>query len=153
MSELKNGDLAPDFEAILEDGKNFRLSDLRGKKVILFFYPKDDTPFCTREACGFRDRYTEILNAGGLCLGISKGTKEEHTAFKLKHNLPFPLLVDKNGTIEKLYGVSRLGGLWSARVTFLIQESGSIDDIIHSEVFMSKHIDKSLEWLSKGKSK
>lgn len=133
---LKVGDPAPDFSVNDQDGKQVTLSDLKGKKVVLYFYPKDNTPGCTAEACDLRDNYNALQKAGYEVLGVSKDDEKSHTKFIKKFELPFTLLADtaldihqKYGTwIEKsMYGKKYMG---TARVTFLINEKGIIDEII-----------------------
>lgn len=133
---LKVGDPAPDFSVNDQDGKQVKLSDLKGKKVVLYFYPKDNTPGCTAEACDLRDNYNALQKAGYEVLGVSKDDEKSHTKFIKKFELPFTLLADtaldihqKYGTwVEKsMYGKKYMG---TARVTFLINEKGIIDEII-----------------------
>lgn len=106
--ELQPGDEAPAFSAKNQDGKLIRLSDLQGKNVLLFFYPKDDTPGCTKEACQFRDQYLEIKNKNTEIFGVSRQDAESHRKFKAKHKLPFDLLLDQDGIIAKAYGISTI---------------------------------------------
>lgn len=130
---LKIGELAPDFTAETEAG-TLSLSSLRGRKVILYFYPKDSTPGCTVEAKGFRDLHDQILGKGAVVLGVSKDTVKKHLSFKTKECLPFSLVSDAGGLCE-LYGVWREKTLYGrnymgiARVTFLIGEDGTIQKI------------------------
>ncbi len=102
---IKIGDLAPDFELLNDQGELVRLSDFRGKKVILYFYPKDDTSGCTTQACGFRDSYPQIAEQNAVVLGVSPDSQQSHQKFKTKHNLPFMLLVDDQHTVAEAYGV------------------------------------------------
>ncbi|TFH07238.1 MAG: peroxiredoxin, partial [Candidatus Thorarchaeota archaeon] len=101
---LKVGDVAPDFETVDDEGKRFKLHELRGKKVVLYFYPKDFTPGCTAEACSLRDDYQIFEGAGIDIFGISGGTAEVHQKFRGKYKLPFNILVDEDLEIAKLYG-------------------------------------------------
>ena len=110
MAKLKAGDNAPDFEAQDADGKTWRLSDLRGKKVILYFYPADDTPGCTREACDFRDAQSDFTDAGYIVLGASPQGAGSHSAFASKYRLNFPLLVDEGMGLAKAYGTAGVFG-------------------------------------------
>jgi peroxiredoxin Q/BCP len=105
---MKIGDPAPDFSAPNQEGKVVKLSNFRGKPVILFFYPKDQTPGCTREACSFRDEYSKFKKLGAVVLGISKQDSKEHQKFIEKHKLPFDLLVDSDGAIAKSFGVGTI---------------------------------------------
>lgn len=105
---LKGGDLAPNFSAKNQDGKVIQLSDFRGKFVLLYFYPKDDTPGCTKEACSFRDQYSKVKQLNAVVLGISRQDATSHQKFKEKHKLPFDLLVDSDGAIAKSFGVGKM---------------------------------------------
>lgn len=136
MSKLQIGDQAPEIVTINQDGKEIKLSDFKGKKVVLYFYPKDNTPGCTTEACNFRDNYQALQDEGFEVLGVSTDSQQSHQKFIAKHNLPFNLLVDEDKKIVEDYGVwveknmfgkKRMG---TARTTFLIDESGKILHII-----------------------
>jgi thioredoxin-dependent peroxiredoxin len=132
---LKEGDMAPDFEAQTFSGETIRLSELRGKNVVLYFYPKDDTPGCTKEACGFRDWHDEFKKQGAVVLGVSPDPAKAHKKFTEKFNLPFPLLVDEEKKIINAYEVwgekSFMGRKYMGvyRVTFLIGKDGRIKKI------------------------
>lgn len=129
---LKVGDMAPDFEAVTETGATIRLSSLRGKKVILYFYPKDDTPGCTTQSCGFRDNYPVIEEKNAVVLGVSPDSQKSHQKFKTKFNLPFTLIVDDNHAIAEAYGVwvqkSMMGHkfMGNERSHFVIGEDGTL---------------------------
>src|SRR5690242_19495143 len=101
---LQVGDKAPDFDLMADEGKQIRLRDLKGKTVVLYFYPKDDTPGCTKEACAFRDDYTRFSKKA-VILGVSLDYVKSHQKFKTKYSQPFPLLVDDGATMSKAYGV------------------------------------------------
>lgn len=105
---LKSGEPVPDFSAPNQAGKIVKLSNFKGKPVLLFFYPKDETPGCTKEACSFRDEYSKFKKLGAVVLGISRQDSEAHQKFIEKHKLPFDLLVDKEGAIAKSFGVGTL---------------------------------------------
>ncbi len=122
------GDKAPDFSAVAHSGQRVSLSELRGKVVILYFYPKDGTPGCTTEAQGFRDQYQSFDQAGAVILGVSTQDNESHRAFAEKHNLPFLLLPDEDSTIAKAFGVGSILG-FSKRVTFVINRAGTIAQV------------------------
>jgi thioredoxin-dependent peroxiredoxin len=137
MTEIPNvGAPAPDFELLSDSGEPIKLSQFRGKKVILYFYPKDDTSGCTTQACGFRDQYPLIEEKNAVVLGVSPDGVKSHTKFKTKHNLPFTLLVDDQHSVAEAYGVwvekSMYGKKYmgTARITFLIDEHGKIEEII-----------------------
>lgn len=129
---LKEGDAAPAFRAETQNGNVVSLEKLRGKVVVLYFYPKDDTPGCTKEACGFRDAYSEFTKAGAVVLGVSVDDAKKHQKFVEKFELPFDLLVDTEKQIVRDYGVwgekSFLGRKYMGvnRVTFLIGPDGRI---------------------------
>ncbi len=129
---LQEGTIAPDFTLLTDGGGEVTLSDYRGKKVVLYFYPKDDTPGCTTEACNFRDDHSQIVAAGAAVLGVSPDSVKSHNKFKLKYQLPFALLSDPDHRVaemygawgeKKMYGKSYMGIL---RSTFVIDEEGKI---------------------------
>ena len=127
---LREGDWAPDFELPDSTGKKVRLSGFRGKKiVVLYFYPKDDTPGCTREACSFRDSFDVYRDAGAEILGVSVDGVDSHQKFASKYHLNFTLLSDHEKTISKTYGVLRPTGTSDDRVTFIIDKEGRIAKI------------------------
>lgn len=137
MDKLKEGDKAPDFRAQDQNGKEISLSDYKGKKLILFFYPKDNTPGCTAEACNLRDHYQSFLSDGFEILGVSIDGESSHQRFATKHQLPFSLLVDDQKKIvndyqvwveKSMFGKKYMG---TARKTFIIDENGIIQHIIH----------------------
>ena len=133
---LQIGDKAPDFETQDQQGNTIKLADYNGKKIVLYFYPKNNTPGCTAQACNLRDNYTALQKAGFVVLGISTDSQKSHKRFTEKQNLPFPLLVDEDKTIHDLYGTwveKQMFGrkyMGTARTTFVIDENGIIEDII-----------------------
>ena len=134
MSKLAIGDAAPHFEALTDQGETVRLSDFSGKRVILYFYPKDDTPGCTTQACGFRDHYVEVEEKNGVVLGVSPDGAASHQKFRSKFDLPFTLLVDEDHAIAEAYGTwgekSMYGKSYMGiiRSHFVIDENGKIAD-------------------------
>lgn len=124
---LQIGELAPDFELFTDGGSKVRLSDYRGRRVVVYFYPKDDTPGCTTQACGFRDNYPVIEEQHAVLLGISPDNEESHIQFKNKYNLPFRLLVDTNHRVADAYGV--WGGVSNIRSHFIVDGKGRLADI------------------------
>ena len=130
------GQQAPDFRAESQDGDLISLSDYRGRKVALYFYPKDDTPGCTKQACNLRDDYSDLLEAGIAVIGVSADDVKSHAKFADKYELPFPLLADPQHEILEKYGVWRQRNLYGRlsmgiqRTTFLIDENGVIKDVI-----------------------
>ncbi|AFZ14851.1 alkyl hydroperoxide reductase/ Thiol specific antioxidant/ Mal allergen [Crinalium epipsammum PCC 9333] len=121
---LTVGTTAPEFTAKDTNGNTVSLSNLAGKKVVLYFYPKDDTPGCTKQACSFRDNYSAYQGKDIVVLGISKDDETSHQKFTEKYNLPFPLLADVDGSIIKAYDVD--GGGYAKRVTYVVDENGKI---------------------------
>lgn len=134
-SKLKEGDNAPDFTVNDAEGKTVRLRDLRGKKVVLYFYPKDDTPGCTKEACSFRDMFAKFRKRGIQVLGVSLDNEKSHQKFIKKFDLPFRLLADTERKISDAYGTygeKKFMGrtyMGNHRMTFLIDETGKIKKI------------------------
>ncbi len=138
-SPLRPGDPAPDFEGTTTDGTKVSLKDFRGKKLVMYFYPMDDTPGCTKQACSLRDHNKEIVAKGAAVLGVSTQGEESHKKFTAKYRLNFPLLADTDGKVGKAYGTIGGPGLLAAakaivgmadRVTFVIDEKGKIAHVI-----------------------
>ena len=131
MSErpLNVGDAAPDFALPDENGAITRLSDLRGQRVVLYFYPMDDTPGCTAQACSFRDHYLQVQERNAVVLGISPDDVASHRAFKTKYNLPFTLLVDRDHAVASAYGAWREEPGFVVRSQFIIDEHGMLADV------------------------
>ena len=136
MSQLKAGDKAPEFTANDQNGKPVSLSDFEGKTVILYFYPKDDTPTCTVEACDFRDNYQSLFGKGYQVIGVSADDEKSHKKFEKKFNLPFPLIADTDMKIVNAYGVWGDKVLFGReyqgilRTTFIIDAEGKIAHVI-----------------------
>ena len=144
---VEEGKPAPDFELQSDTGETIRLSDLHGKPVVLYFYPKDDTPGCTRQACGIRDVYGEFERAGAVVLGVSADTQSSHERFKAKYSLPFTLLADPERRLAEPYGVGREGKSSYERSTFVIDADGNVARIMR-RVNPDRHADQVLEALS-----
>jgi peroxiredoxin Q/BCP len=129
---IREGTIAPDFTLTTDGGGEVTLSDFRGQRVVLYFYPKDDTPGCTAEACSFRDDYSEIITAGAVVLGVSPDSVKSHDKFKLKYELPFALLSDPDHQVAEMYGAwgekEMYGRTYMGilRSTFVIDEEGRI---------------------------
>ncbi|CAM4148667.1 peroxiredoxin Q/BCP [Pedobacter westerhofensis] len=136
MSELKEGQQAPEFKGTDQEGNTITLSQFKGQKVVLYFYPKDDTPGCTAEACDFRDNYAGLKSKGIVVLGVSVDDEKSHQKFATKHSLPFTLLADTDQSIVTAYGVWGEKNMYGKkymgtnRTTFLINEEGTISHII-----------------------
>lgn len=133
---LEAGQQAPDFVAKDQDGNEIRLSDFRGNKVVLYFYPRDNTPGCTAQACNLRDNYQALLDAGYKVIGVSTDTEQKHRNFIQKFELPFPLIADTDQKVHELFGTWQLKKnygkeyMGTVRTTFVIDEDGVITDVI-----------------------
>ncbi|MBV9228536.1 MAG: peroxiredoxin [Chloroflexi bacterium] len=146
--KVQVGDLAPDFSLPDKSGAAARLSDLLGKKaIVLYFYPKDNTPGCTTEACAFRDSYEAFKDAGAEVIGISSDSAASHEQFATKHRLPFILLSDADDAVRKRYGVPATFGLLPGRVTYIIDQQGVVRHIFSSQFTPEKHITEALKTL------
>jgi len=154
MTNLKTGDKAPDFKGVDQNEKEVSLSDFKGKKVILYFYPKDNTPGCTAEACNLRDNYNLWLEKGYAVIGVSPDPVKSHKRFAEKYNLPFPLISDTDKKILKDYGVWGLKKNYGReyegvfRTTFIIDENGNIEHLF-KKVKTKEHTAQILETLEK----
>ena len=146
---LSVGSLAPEFSARNQDGKEIHLSDFKGKFVLIYFYPKDDTPGCTKEACEFRDKYSTLKKMNTVVLGVSRQDEKSHQKFKAKHHLPFDLLVDQDGSLSKAFGVSSMPliGL-THRQSILIGPNGKVIQF-YSDVDPSHHTKEVIEEIKK----
>ena len=140
---VEEGKPAPDFELESDSGETVKLSDLHGQPVVLFFYPKDDTPGCTRQACGIRDAYAEFERAGAAVFGISADTKASHERFKSKYSLPFTLLADPEHKLGEPYGVAQEGKNSYERSTFVIDAEGNVSRVLR-RVNPDSHADEVL---------
>ena len=147
---LKEGDKAPSFNMPTNKGENVSLSKLKGKKVVLYFYPRDDTPGCTKEACGFRDDLSKYKKAGAVVIGVSRDSIESHEKFVKKFDLNFMLASDKDGDVCEKYGAWRLKNMYGkeyfgiGRSTFLIDTKGKINKI-WPKVKVDGHVDEVLK--------
>ena len=150
---IEEGEPAPDFELTSDSGESVRLSELRGKPVVLYFYPKDDTPGCTAQACGIRDAYGEFERAGAVVLGVSPDSESSHVKFRDKYHLPFTLLADRDHTVAEQYGVwapKKFRGrefLGVKRSTFVIDADGTVKKVMHN-VKPASHADDVLSALA-----
>jgi peroxiredoxin Q/BCP len=150
---VEEGKAAPDFELATDTGEKVKLSDLRGKQVVLYFYPKDDTPGCTTQACGIRDAYGEFEQSGAVVLGISPDDTDSHEKFKQKYSLPFTLLADDGHKVAETYGVwgerKNYGKTYMGieRSTFVIDENGTVKKVMR-RVKPDTHADKVLDVLT-----
>jgi len=149
---LKEGDLAPDFTLLSDQGEEVTLSSFRGKKVVVYFYPKDNTPGCTKEACSFRDAYDEFLAKGAVVIGISPDPPSSHQRFRARYNLPFYLLCDTDHSVAKAYGAwgekKSFGRTYQGiiRSTFVLDEEGRIIKVF-PKVRPAEHAQEVLQYL------
>lgn len=142
---IKVGDTAPDFTLTNQNGTSVTLSSFRGKPVVLYFYPKDDTPGCTVESCAFRDQYEVFKSAGAEVIGVSADSNESHQKFAAKYQLPFTLLSDKGDSVRNLYGAKAMFGLFPGRITYVIDASGKVEYIFDSMFNSKGHVEEALK--------
>jgi peroxiredoxin Q/BCP len=141
---LEVGDAAPGFTLPSAGGGTVSLSDFRGREVVLFFYPMDNTPGCTSEACSFRDSYEAFRDAGAEVIGISSDSPESHRRFANRFHLPFLLVSDMDGKVREGYGVPKTFGLIPGRVTYLIDREGVVRHLCSSQFQPTKHVTEAL---------
>jgi peroxiredoxin Q/BCP len=155
LDAVKVGDKAPDFTLPSQMGDNVKLSEYFGKKnVVLYFYPKDETPGCIKEACTFRDNYEELTALGAEVLGVSGQSVESHIAFASHYGLPFILLADVENKVRELYGVHSTMGILPGRVTYIIDKKGVVRHVFVSQTQAQRHVEeakKTLEMLEEEK--
>ena len=146
---LKTGDKIPQFSLTDQNGRNFNINTLLTKKpFVIYFYPKDETAGCTKQACAFRDHYQDFKDAGAEVIGISSDSEDSHGSFADHHKLPFILLSDKDGFLRKEFGVpGDLLGLIPGRVTYIVDKQGTVKYIFNSQIRIEKHITESLRIL------
>jgi thioredoxin-dependent peroxiredoxin len=145
-SQVGVGDLAPGFTLPSQSGEEVSLQDFLGKNraIVLFFYPKDDTPGCTKEACSFRDGYERFEKLEAEVIGISSDSVRSHQRFAQRHGLPYVLLSDEEGEVRKLYGVPNTLGLFPGRVTYVIDDEGVVRHVFSSQLGVTKHVEEAL---------
>ncbi|QGZ88468.1 peroxiredoxin [Microcystis aeruginosa] len=145
MAAIKVGDRIPDFSLPSQTGTTVNISDLIGKKsLVIYFYPKDDTPGCTAESCAFRDSYEVFTDAGAEVIGISADSPQSHQQFAQKYNLPFTLLSDSDNRVRKLFGVPATLFVLPGRVTYIIDKEGIVRHIFDSMLDFKAHVTESL---------
>jgi peroxiredoxin Q/BCP len=143
---IKVGDKAPDFTLPSATGEQVRLSDRLGDHaVVLYFYPKDETPGCTAEACAFRDGYEAFTDAGAEVIGVSSDSSGRHASFADRHQLPFTLLSDQGGRVRKSYGVPAVLGVLPGRVTYVIDRTGTVRHVFNSMTNIGQHVNDALD--------
>jgi thioredoxin-dependent peroxiredoxin len=142
---VKVGGRAPEFSLPAQDGSQVTLQDLTGKgPVVVYFYPMDNTPGCTAQACFFRDSYVAFQEAGAEVIGISSQSTQSHVGFAEKHNLPFKLLSDEGGKVRESYGVPKSFGLLPGRTTFVIDRHGIVRHVFDSQLRIGRHVQEAL---------
>ncbi|SRR5581483_9209983 len=141
---VRVGDEAPDFTLADQAGRLVHLRALRGKTVVLYFYPRDHTVVCTTEACDFRDNFEVFTQADAVILGVSSDSATSHSLFADQHGLPFTLLSDPGGLVRARYGVPRFLGMWPGRVTYIIDRNGVVQDVIESAFSATRHVQGAL---------
>ncbi|MBC7999042.1 MAG: peroxiredoxin [Leptolyngbya sp.] len=147
-TSVKIGDKAPDFSLLSGSGETVALKDFNGKKsVVLFFYPKDETSVCTKEACAFRDQFEVFKDLGAEVIGVSSDSVQSHKEFAASHKLPYKLLSDDGGKLRKLYGVPSTMGIIPGRVTYVIDKAGTVKHVFNSQMEGEKHVTEAVAML------
>lgn len=147
------GEPAPDFSLPADDGETLSLSSFRGRaEVVLFFYPRDNTPVCTAEACAFRDSYEAFRDAGAEVIGVSSDSAESHRQFAGSHRLPFRLLSDAGGVLRRRYGVPKTLGVFPGRTTYVIDRQGIVRHVFTSQLDAARHVAEALRILNEIRS-
>ena len=145
MGKIKVGDKIPQFRLLNQDGKQVNIIEYFGRPLVIFFYPKDDTPGCTKEVCAFRDSYEKFIHAEVQIFGISGDSVNSHQSFRSKYNLQFDLLSDTNNEIRSTFGVpADLFGLIPGRVTYIVDPEGIVRYIFNNQLNSKKHVEESL---------
>ena len=145
MASIQVGDRAPDFSLPSQTGQMVSLAEFRGRKaVVLFFYPKDGTAICTKEACSFRDSYEDFVQAGAVVIGVSADSAERHQAFASGHRLPFLLAADEDGGLRKSFGVRKTLGFLPGRVTYVIDKEGIVRHVFNAQLAADRHVSEAL---------
>lgn len=145
MARIESGDPAPEFTATVQDGRQVSLADFKGKNsLVVFFYPRDNTPVCTQEACTFRDAYEEFVAAGAVVIGVSADSMESHQSFAASQRLPFLLVSDADGALRRAFGVPKSLGFLPGRVTYVIDREGIVRHVFNSQLQGRKHVDEAM---------
>lgn len=150
MNAIGVGDVAPDFTSTSQDGHAVSLGDYRGKQpVVIYFYPRDETSVCTREACSFRDAYADFADVGAVVIGVSGDPSDSHRRFAAAHRLPFILLSDEDGSLRKAFGVPKTLGVLPGRVTYVIDRQGVVRHVFNSQFAAERHVREALQMVRK----
>jgi thioredoxin-dependent peroxiredoxin len=144
MRSIQAGDNAPEVAFTVRDGRQVSLSDFRGQVVVFFFYPADNTFFCTREACSFRDAFPDFQQAGAVVIGVSGDSESSHEQFAASKRLPYLLVSDANGSLRRAFGVRKRYGVLPSRVTYVIDRAGVVRDVFQSQFLAKRHVDNAL---------
>lgn len=148
MKPVDVGDVAPDFSAVASDGQTVTLSNFKGKQaVVLFFYPSDNSPICTQEACSFRDAYEDFQKLGAAVIAVSADSDETHREFAAAKRLPYIMISDQQNALRKLYGVPNVMFVLPGRITYVIDQEGIVRSKFNSQVFGSQHVTEALKTL------
>jgi len=146
MPRIDVGDAAPELTLETHEGEQIELADYRGRQaVVVFFYPKDGSPVCTKEACAFRDAYEAFVEAGAVVIGVSGDSAARHQAFASDHRLPFVLVSDKGGNARRAFGVPKSMGLLPGRVTYAIDQEGIVRHVFRSQLDAARHVQEALD--------
>jgi peroxiredoxin Q/BCP len=144
MNSIRVGDHAPEVTFTVGDGRRVSLSDFRGRVVVFFFYPADNTFFCTREACSFRDAFPDFQQAGAVVIGVSGDSESTHNDFAASRQLPYLLVSDADRSLRRAFGVRKRLGLLPSRVTYVIDRKGVVRDVFHSQFLAKRHVANAL---------
>jgi len=148
MKSIKVGDSAPDFMLTASDGRRVSLADFKGRQaLVVFFYPKDNTPICTREACAFRDAYEDFVEAGAVVIGVSGDSDVAHRSFAKTQRLPYLLVADVDGSLRHAFGVPKTLGILPGRVTYVIDRDGVVRQVFQAQFSGRKHVEEALRTL------
>ncbi len=153
MMSLKPGDKVPDFVLTDQNGNSQQSKSIKGKALVLFFYPKDDTPGCTAEACSFRDSYKEFKDLGAMVWGVSSDSESSHSEFSNRYSLPFPLLSDSQNSLRNAFGVPKVLGFLPGRVTYVVDNTGIIISVFSNLLNGPAHVEEALLVLKKLRDK
>ncbi len=144
MKSIRIGDRVPEVTFTVQDGRRISLSDLRGRVVVLFFYPADATVVCTREACSFRDAFPGFQASNAVVIGVSGDSQNTHERFAASKQLPYLLACDSDGTLRGAFGISKQFGLLARRITYVIDREGIVRDVFESQFRPRKHVENAL---------
>jgi len=146
VKSIQPGNPAPDLKMATHTGEEISLADYRGtRSVVVFFYPSDGTPLCTKEACAFRDSYEEFTELGAAVIGVSSASLDKHRDFAQKHGFQFLLVSDGDGSLRRAFGVPKTLGLFPGRVTYVIDRQGIVRHVFNSQLATDRHVEEALD--------